>query len=77
MDALWWLNHLWVLFVAVGGWLLKTIWDAVQELKRDLHTLEVELPERYVSKVDLAPILSDIKATLLRIETRMDTKADK
>lgn len=77
MDALWWLDKIWVVFVAVGGWLLKSMWDAVQELKRDLHALEVELPERYVSKVDLAPILTDIKATLMRIENRLDQKADK
>lgn len=76
-DALWWLNHLWVLFAGVGGWLMKTMWDAVQELKRDLHDLEVELPREYVAKVDLTSMLSEIKQALIRIEARLDEKADK
>ena len=77
MDALWFLDRLWILFAAVGGWLLKSMWTAVQELKRDLHELEVDLPKSYVSKVDLAPLLADIKSALQRIETRLDEKADK
>lgn len=77
MDALWWLEHLWVAFVGLGGWLLKSMWDAVQELKTDLHDLEVELPKQYVAKVDLAPVLAEIKQALIRIETRLDEKADK
>jgi hypothetical protein len=77
MDAMWWLNHLWVLLACIGGWLLRTVWDAVQELKKDLHELEVELPQHYVTKADLAPMLMDIKQALVRIEARLDEKADK
>lgn len=76
-SSLWWLEHLWVLFVGIGGWLMKTMWDAVQELKRDLHDLEVELPREYVAKVDLTSMLSEIKQALIRIEARLDEKADK
>lgn len=77
IDSLWWLEHLWTVFVLIGGWFLKTLWEAMRALRQDLHDLERELPRNYVSKVDLQPILIRLEATLDRIETRLDTKVDK
>lgn len=65
-----------VVFAAVG-WLVRMLWEAVQELKRDLRDLEVKLPEEYVRKNDLTEILRRIDATLERIEKKLDAKVDK
>ena len=77
MDALWWIEHLWVLFMVVFGWLGKSMWDAVQELKRDVHMIQIDLPERYVSKSDMVSMMTDIKAALARIENRIDHMGDR
>lgn len=65
-----------VVFATVG-WLVRMLWEAVQELKRDLRDLEVKLPEEYVRKNDLTEILRRIDATLERIEKKLDAKVDK
>jgi hypothetical protein len=62
---------------AVAGWFARQVWGAVQELKRDLKTLEVKLPIEYVRKDDLAETLSRIYQILDRIERKLDSKADK
>jgi low affinity Fe/Cu permease len=64
-------------FFAVVGWFIRQIWEAVQELKSDLKSLEVKLPEEYVRKNDLTEILRRIDSTLERIEKKLDAKADK
>ena len=63
--------------MAVFGWLVKSMWDAVQELKRDVHMIQIDLPERYVSKSDMVSMMSDIKAALSRIENRIDHMGDR
>lgn len=62
---------------AAGGWFVRQVWEAVQELKGDLRDLEVKLPEEYVRKHDLTEILRRIDSTLARIENKLDAKADK
>lgn len=59
------------------GWWLKTLFDAQKELRRDLSDLAREIPRDYVSKVDLQPILNDIKALMGKIQDRLDGKVDK
>jgi len=69
--------------VAVGivgsffGWVLKTIWDAITELKNDLKKLDHHIGEKYVRKDDFKDALADIKSTLERIIDKLDEKADK
>ncbi len=41
------LNVLFAIGFAVGGWWAKTLWDAVQALRRDLTMLQVKLAEDY------------------------------
>lgn len=59
------------------GWFAKTIWDAVGELKRDLHDIEVELPKSYVSKNDFNQTMKHIEDMFQRIYDKLDGKADK
>lgn len=62
---------------AAAGWFVRMLWEAVQELKRDLRNLEVKLPSEYVKKDDLAIVLDRIYQILDRIERKLDDKADK
>jgi hypothetical protein len=59
--------------LAVIGWFARQIWDAVKELRRDLHKIEVALPRDYVRKDDLA----EIKALIQKIFDKLDGKVDK
>lgn len=31
-------------FLAVCGWVLRELWGAIKELRKDIHIIEVELP---------------------------------
>lgn len=63
--------------MAVLGWFGKTVWDAVQELKKDIKQLEVELPTYYVRKDELENRMDKIEAMLAKIYDKLETKADK
>ena len=79
------------LFAAVGattGWLVKVLWDAVSELKRDLGNLERNLPSVYVRRDDFRDVTRELKddmrtgfakieATLNVLFKRLDSKEDK
>jgi hypothetical protein len=79
------------LFAAVGattGWLVKVLWDAVGDLKRDLGNLERNLPSVYVRrddwrdatrelKDDMRTGFAKIEATLNVLFKRLDSKEDK
>ena len=58
------LNWLFGSVMAILGWLGKTLWDAVQELKNDMKDIEVNLPKDYVSKEDYKSDIKDIKEML-------------
>ena len=55
---------------AIVGWFLKTLWESVRELERDLHT-------NYVSKVDYRVDILEMKDILKQIFNKLDNKADK
>lgn len=63
--------------MAVLGWFGKTVWDAVQELKRDLKEIEVELPTYYVRKDELEAKMNRIEAMLSKIYDKLEKKVDK
>lgn len=63
--------------LSVGGWFVRQMWDAVQQLKSDIQKIEVELPTNYVRKADLDARLDKIDETLEKIFDRLNTKADK
>jgi molybdenum cofactor biosynthesis enzyme len=64
------------LLTAVGWW-CREIWDSVKALKKDLQTMEVDLPKTYVSKIEINARFDKIDATLERIFDKLDAKADK
>ena len=46
---------------AAFGWVLKVIWDAIQDLKRDMRQIERDLPEVYVRRDDFKDAVREIK----------------
>jgi hypothetical protein len=65
------------LAIAIGGWFARQVWDSVQRLKEDLHSIEVDLPKSYVSKSDLDKRMEHIESMFQRIYDKLDGKADK
>lgn len=63
--------------LSVGGWFVRQMWDAVQQLKQDIQKIEVELPTHYVRKSDLDARLDKIDEMLEKLFDRLNTKADK
>jgi len=57
--------------------LSKSIWDAVQDLKADIHEIEVDLPRSYVSKDDFSKTMRHIEDMFQRIYDKLDHKVDK
>jgi hypothetical protein len=68
-----------LMMIAVGGtgWFAKSIWDAVQDLKTDIHEIEVDLPRSYVSKDDFSKTMRHIEDMFQRIYDKLDHKVDK
>jgi Tfp pilus assembly protein PilO len=73
---------------AVIGWFVNVIWSAQKELRQDLHSIEKDLPERYVKKDELQEIIRnikderrddmrEIKDLFRQIFDKLDNKADK
>ncbi|CAB4134321.1 hypothetical protein UFOVP266_46 [uncultured Caudovirales phage] len=77
MDTQTLLNWLAGIALAAGGWFSRQLWDASQELRRDLHQLEVDLPKEYVQKIDLDKRMQHIEEMFQRIYDKLDAKADK
>jgi hypothetical protein len=63
--------------LAVMGWFGRQLWDAVKELRGDLHRIETELPRSYVMKVDLDQRMQHIEQMFQRIYDKLEAKADK
>jgi hypothetical protein len=65
------------LAIAIGGWFARQVWDSVQRLKEDLHSIEVDLPKSYVTKDDFNQTMKHIENMVQRIYDKLDNKADK
>jgi len=61
----------------VIGWLTRQLWDAVQELKRDINGLELHVSENYARKDDVVAKFDRIEQLLDKIYDKLDTKADR
>lgn len=68
----------------VGGVLLKSILDAIKELRmtdNELHdritTITKDLPSTYIRRDDFISTVQRVENTLIRIENKLDEKKDK
>lgn len=59
------------------GWFARQLWDAVKDLREDLHKLEVAIPSNYVKKDDFSEAMAEIRKGLDKIYDKLDGKADK
>lgn len=59
------------------GWFARQLWDAVKELRADLHRIEVDLPKNYTTKDDFTAAMKKVSDGLQRIYDKLDNKADK
>lgn len=73
---------------AAGGWILKVIWDAIVELKKDLRQMDVKMHEDFVRRDDFKEAVGEIKqdmkdgfnkidSTLGLIFKKLEKKEDK
>lgn len=46
---------------ALGGWILKVIWDAILELKKDLKQMDTKMHEDFVRRDDFKDAVKEIK----------------
>jgi hypothetical protein len=67
--------------LAVLGWLARQLWDAVKELRDDLHKVQMDLPVTYMRKDDFKEGMREIKdlfnEVFRKIDDLKDKKADK
>lgn len=58
--------------VATIGWFARQLWEAVKELKKDVHKIEIDLPTNYLSKSDFQEGVRQIREDLQIIFKRLD-----
>lgn len=63
--------------LAVMGWFARELWGAVKELRTDLSKLREELARDYITKDDFKDAVKELRDLLVRIENKLDLKADK
>ena len=63
--------------IAAIGWFARQLWDAVAELRKDVHDIEVALPSQYLRKDEHTAAMQRIEDMLQRIFDKLDAKMDK
>jgi len=67
--------------LAVGGWIGRELWSALQSMRVDIQRIQVDLPTTYLRRDEFAAGLREIKEMIVGIYTKLDTmnerKADK
>lgn len=48
-----------------GGWILKIIWDAIQDLKKDIRVMDTKMHEDFVRR-------DDFKDAMVHVQKDMD-----
>ena len=71
------LDWMYSAILLISGFILRTLWEAVQELKSDLAKLREELPKDYVARDDYRADVRELKDMLQKLFDRLDMKADK
>ena len=62
---------------ALGGWMLKVIWDAIRDLKSDMRDMSQTLHNDFVRREDFSDAVKRIEYMCERIFDKLDGKADK
>ena len=62
---------------AIIGWFLKSMWEAVRDLKNDIRDIEAEIHTKYVTRDDYRADITELKDIAKQIFQKLDNKADK
>jgi len=60
-----------------GGFILKATWAELKGLQIALAELQKSIAETYIRRDDFRNLMDDMKASLVRIEIKLDTKQDR
>ena len=60
-----------------GGWILKIIWDAIQEPKKDLRVMDTKMHEDFVRRDDFKEAIKDVKEDMTSLKQDMKDGFDK
>ena len=52
---------------AIIGWILKTIWDALKDLKDDIRVIENEMHVQYIRRDEVQKNFDDVRNDLKEI----------
>lgn len=52
---------------AIIGWILKTIWDALKDLKDDIRVIENEMHVQYIRRDEVQKNFDDVRNDLREI----------
>ncbi len=84
MDSQTLINYLVLFAGAMGGWILKVLWDSIHDLKiADLAladkvaTIEVLVAGSYITRDEFQRTITSMFSKLDRIEDKVSQKADK
>ncbi len=56
------------MFGALGGWVLRVVWEGQQQLKQEVNELERRLPETYARRDDIRELTHNINQRFDRLE---------
>ena len=65
-------NGILTVVMGAGGWVLKTIYDALKSLERDLSAHKIEVARDYVTNEDLSRIENKLDRVLDKLERKAD-----
>ena len=56
---------------ALGGWILKVIWDAIVELKKDIQRMDTKMHEDFVRRDDFKEAIKGVKDDMVELKQDM------
>jgi uncharacterized membrane protein len=61
----------------LSGWMIRSVYDAINKLRQDQILLERMIGQHYVKKDDYREDIREIKSMLSNIFNKLDNKEDK
>jgi hypothetical protein len=71
------INTVITLGAGIFGWIMKTLWDSVRRLEKEVSDIEVLVAREYVKRDEFRQDIQRIFEKLDTIEAKIDSKADK
>lgn len=58
--------------LAALGWFARELWDAVKELRRDMHRIERDLPDIYAKKDEMRETFKEVRQDMNQGFTKIE-----